>query len=103
MNMGATKTSPYKRGWQFTIRMVLSIPVVIWCVPLALMRLGLSFQETGMIQLPLMFGWLAIVAIGSFRIVCPACRRSVFMRSGWHGASWPVRTCSKCGRDLTVP
>ncbi len=49
--------------------------------------------------------WLVVMVALASRPRCPTCRQSVFT-GRWGplriGRPWPSRTCSRCGKDLTM-
>lgn len=84
------------------VAIIFALPAIMWGVPILLTALGSPFDNVMNFLAPLMLIWFLVGAIGSFRIACPNCGRSVFLRRLMFSTPWPSHTCSKCGRDLTV-
>jgi hypothetical protein len=94
--------SAYEQGKRLMIASFLSLLLIVWGIPIATSAVGLWHPIVFSAILPLGIAWFLYFGIKSFKIACPICRRSVFIRGyGW-SAPWPARRCSKCGRDSTI-
>lgn len=81
---------------------ILAMPAIMWGIPIALTAFDWPFDKVMIVVMALALAWFVVGAIGSIMIACPNCGRSVFIRRLGFANPWPMRTCSKCGRDLTT-
>ena len=93
--------SVYAVGRRHMLYTLVAIVTIIWGIPLTLSALGVSFNATGLVIMPLAAGLMLINGIRSMLIACPRCGKSLFMR-GFVSVPWPARRCSRCGIDLTA-
>jgi hypothetical protein len=96
----AGSTSIYTIARRNAVATLLSMPIIMWVIPLFLSGKGYSFDAISGIMMPLMVILLIVGGGGSLLLVCPNCRKSLFMR-GPFSVPWPARTCSECQTDLT--
>ena len=92
--------SIYRKAITHITWTLVSIPVVVWIVPLTLSRLGISMETI----IAVFSGPAAVVLLivgggGTLLIKCDKCGKSVFAR-GIFVTPWPEKQCSKCGTDL---
>ena len=89
--------SVYSKAKRHIIIVILSMPLIMWGVPMVASYFGLNPFA---FMFPLMGLWLIIGGLGTFVIRCPNCGKSLFMH-GWISTPWPEKVCSKCNTNLS--
>ncbi len=95
------KISIYAKARKRFLLMLLALPVIVWLIPVTLTSVGLGAEIALLLSGLIVIAWFLVGAVQSFRLACPVCGRSLFLR-GFVGVPWPAKTCSKCRSDLTA-
>ena len=106
MSMSADRTSVFVRARKLLIGLVIAAPIIAWLTPVVLTGAGMAPATAMLVVLPLGLLWLIVGVVSAYRLACPRCGRSVFTGGTAmlaFGRPWPSRSCSRCGRDLTLP
>jgi hypothetical protein len=100
MRFPKQRLAPHTAGWRAL--------AVVWLVlvPLWLVVGAMGAARHGVFYIVSLVGWLAVMVVLARTPHCPTCHRSVFTggtETLSFGRPRPSRTCSRCGRDLTLP